>query len=342
MKETVMPSELLLHLKDHIGTNSLSGVASSTAGKWLWVAPDEGRSLIRLTRGADGYGEAQPVDLADVFPMLPDGEVDIEGIDVVGDMLWFAGSHGAVRKRVKDPSDVEATLERLATVEIQPSRRVIGRLELTDGPNGPRPLPGGRLALLGPDAPHPLVAELAEDRWLRPFAALPAKDNGLDVEGLTALGQDLLLGLRGPVLRGWATLVTLHPDPDDHHPDQLRLAKAFDGQRYRLHFADLGGLGVRDLCRFGPDLLLLAGPTMVLDGPFRIHRLARGATGPLPRVLPAEQLPVIATLDTGPVHPEGITVLGDDPPRLLVVDDNAQTEPNGAARCRVLELPPRP
>jgi hypothetical protein len=134
-------------------------------------------------------------------------------------------------------------------------------------------------------------------------------------------------------------LVTIRPEPEGHHGGRFRLAKAFGEHRHRLHFADLGGLGVRDLCRFGPDLLVLAGPTMVLDGPFRVHRLAGGASGPLPRVLSAEQLPVVAALDTGAVHPEGITVLAGDPARLLVVDDNAEPHSSGGVRCRVLDLP---
>ncbi|MNG03413.1 hypothetical protein D3C84_864920 [compost metagenome] len=36
--------------------------------------------------------------------------------------------------------------------------------------------------------------------------------------------------------------------------------------RYRKHFFALNGLGFRDLCTSGDDLLILAGPTMDLDG----------------------------------------------------------------------------
>ena len=38
---------------------------------------------------------------------------------------------------------------------------------------------------------------------------IPSKDNGFDVEGLAVSGDRVFLGLRGPVLRGWAMVVEL-------------------------------------------------------------------------------------------------------------------------------------
>ena len=64
---------------EHIATASLSGVASSAAGECLWVAPDEGQSLIRLTLGPGGYGDSWPVDLAALFPALPGGRWTSKG-----------------------------------------------------------------------------------------------------------------------------------------------------------------------------------------------------------------------------------------------------------------------
>ena len=45
-----------------------------------------------------------------------------------------------------------------------------------------------------------------------------------------------------------------------------------DGRGYRKHVLRLDGLGVRDLCPHGEDLLVLAGPTMDLDGPVHVFR----------------------------------------------------------------------
>jgi hypothetical protein len=44
------------------------------------------------------------------------------------------------------------------------------------------------------------------------------------------------------------------------------------GALLRRHFLQLDGLGVRDLVIHGDDLLVLAGPSMDLDGPVFIYR----------------------------------------------------------------------
>ena len=54
-----------------------------------------------------------------------------------------------------------------------------------------------------------LIEALAEDEHLGPFLqmGLPSKDNGFDIEGLAVQGNQVFLGLRGPVLRGWAIIL---------------------------------------------------------------------------------------------------------------------------------------
>lgn len=86
----------------------------------------------------------------------------------------------------------------------------------------------------------------------------------------------MFLGLRGPVLRGWAVVLQLQPC--DLSPTYLSLERS--GPRrdlYRKHFLDLGGLGVRDVRCSGDDLLILAGPTMDLDGRVLLYRWPGGA-----------------------------------------------------------------
>ena len=101
-----------------------------------------------------------------------------------------------------------------------------------------------------------------------------------DIEGLAAAGGRLFLGLRGPVLRGWAVVleVALAEDPDRRSTLRLQ-AIGPHGRPYRKHFLHLGGLGIRDLCAQGTDLLILAGPTMDLDGPVTVFRWP-GGTAP--------------------------------------------------------------
>jgi hypothetical protein len=52
------------------------------------------------------------------------------------------------------------------------------------------------------------------DPHLAPFMDIPGKDNGFDIEGLAIAGERVFIGLRGPVLRGWATILEVAFNPD--------------------------------------------------------------------------------------------------------------------------------
>ncbi|MDX1606049.1 MAG: DUF3616 domain-containing protein, partial [Candidatus Competibacterales bacterium] len=91
----------------------------------------------------------------------------------------------------------------------------------------------------------------------------------LDIEGLAVLDGRVWLGLRGPVLRGHAVVLELQPEAGEDGELHLR---PLDGKPFRKHFLQLEGLGIRDMCRDGDDLLLLAGPTMALEGFLRVYR----------------------------------------------------------------------
>ena len=54
--------------------------------------------------------------------------------------------------------------------------------------------------------------------------------------------------------------------------DKCLALRKRNGQRYRLSFLHLNGLGIRDLVRQGEDVLVLAGPSMDLDAPFALYR----------------------------------------------------------------------
>jgi hypothetical protein len=184
---------------------------------------------------------------------------------------------------------------------------------------------GRRSALVGAPGAETLVDLLRADPHLAPFLAIPAKDNGFDVEGLAVLGDRVYVGLRGPVLRGWALVLELRPVNDPTDPGRLALGIFPEGARYRKHFLDLDGLGVRDLCADGDDLLVLAGPTMALSGPVRVHRWRGAARDPAGRLVRGEDLAVEAavTHGEGVDHAAAIALLAPDPAdpraRLLVV-----------------------
>jgi hypothetical protein len=79
----------------------------------------------------------------------------------------------------------------------------------------------------------------------------------------------------------------------------------------------------------GPDVVVLAGPTMDLDGPVRLYRWPGAVHARERDVLRRAQLPRVGELaygqgpDEGRDHPEGLTLLpGGDGDELLVVHDS--------------------
>jgi hypothetical protein len=323
------------------GTHTnLSGIR--TDGGHLWVAGDETATLERLTAVPAGstpsrYEDHRTVRLADLveLPGDADGEADIEGLARSGDWLWAVGSHSLKRRRIKDTHPDAKARKRLARVLREDNRYTLLRLAVTTDPDdGPQLVrtahSGGRRltsAVLGGrgDSVTDLLA-MEHDPHLEPFLAIPGKDNGVDIEGIAAHGDRLYLGMRGPVLRGWATLLEIRPvtDPNDEH--RLVLAPLDGGGRYRTHFLDLGGLGIRDLCPHGDDLLLLAGPSMSLSGPVRVVRWRGGFVTDAADVVRGAELETIMSLPhgDGADHAEGITLLDDD--HLLVVYDSPAPE----------------
>jgi Protein of unknown function (DUF3616) len=306
---------------------SLSAVAA--VGRSLFVGTDEGAVLDRLTDlSPDRFGEPRLFPLLDLLD-LPnrsgeDDEVDIEGIDVEGDRLWLVGSHTWTRGKPKDDP-----LRDLARISANPNRHVLACLPLLPSAAGGHDLPtepgtDGTARLPIGKRRGALPKALKKDPHLRPFLMLPSKENGFDVEGIAVLGRRVLLGLRGPVLRGVAIVLELRVEaPGD---GRLELGPVGEsGARYAKHFVDLGGNGIRDLHRDGQDLLILAGPTADIDGRCSVWRW-RDAWGE-PAASFTEAGPRLERLLRIPVghdddHPEGITFLpGGDRGELLVVHD---------------------
>ena len=318
----------------------------------LFLGSDEGVVLGRLTRaGDDRFASPRVFPLLDLLD-LPnrtgeDDEIDIEGMDIEGDVLWLVGSHSWTRGKPKDdpPRDLEK-------VKPNPNRHVLACLPLLPDGNGRFALPeGGKRAPGVARLPigkkeGELAKTVKRDVHLGPFRKIPSKENGFDVEGVAAHGSRLLLGLRGPVLRGIAIVLDLAVESKTD--GELALRPLGPDQCYRKHFLDLGGNGVRDLHRDGDDLLILAGPTADLDGRCSIWRW-RDAWGEESdsftkagdRLRQLIRIPVGVNAD----HPEGIHVLpGSDGREVMVVYDapaESRCEGRGAVRADVFTLPSR-
>ncbi|MBK5965666.1 hypothetical protein CCR95_16640 [Thiocystis minor] len=182
--------------------------------------------------------------------------------------------------------------------------------------------------LRGDQQGNVLTESLREDKHLGPFLAIPGKDNGFDIEGLAVVGERLFLGLRGPVLRGWAVVLEVEVAMDDDDPARLGLKAIGEANGpYRKHFLHLGGLGIRDLCVSGADLLILAGPSMDLDGPVAIFRWPGGAKPDDASIVPADRLERLVDVPygRGSDRAEGVAWFTDDSQsrRMLVVYDAA-------------------
>jgi hypothetical protein len=340
------------------GTHTnLSAVRSD--GAVLWVAGDETATVERLIADDPDephrYGQQTSFRLADFVPLPAAGddaeEADIEGLARQGCFLWAVGSHSLRRKQIKAKHSGEKALRRLASVTGQPNRQILVRLPVgvVDGvPTVVRELERDgvrhRAASFGTHGAD-LREILAGDEHLGRFLPLPGKDNGLDVEGIAVAGPRVYLGLRGPVLRGWAMVLELRPEVDPHAPERLRLIPFDDGRPYRKHVLRLRGLGIRDLCPHGDDLLVLAGPTMDLDGPVHVFRWHGAQQADTPQVVRGDLLTRELDLPYGDGydHAEGIGLLGSaDSPRLLVVYDSpspARLTDDGGVRADVIRLP---
>lgn len=334
-------------------------------GNTLWVANDETVSLERLTRLPDNeqgvcrYGQHESFPLSDYLelPAPPSddaadfAEVDIEGLAYAGGYLWLVGSHSLKRKKPEREDPADESQRKLAKVSSDGNRYLLARIPLLETASGGSELTkhcslGGKdlfaARLQGDDEGNELTKALRKDKHLGPFLDIPGKDNGFDTEGMVVVDGRIFIGLRGPVLRGWAVILEIAVEEDEEKPSTLRL-KEIDpnGRPYRKHFLQLGGLGIRDLCVQGSDLLILAGPTMDLDGPVTIFRWPGGckpkneavvSTAALQRVL---QVPYGEDDD----HAEGMTLLapgsGHEHSLLVVYDAASQSRKSGESAVTV-------
>lgn len=297
-------------------------------GPHLWLGCDETATLERLTLSGETANQHRQFALGDFMP-LPNGaeqEVDVEGLAYGDGYLWFIGSHSLKRRSARPEHCADKNVKRLSQVRSEANRYTLGRIPLVDGelwPQCPHPEQPGEILtaaqLERKKGGNQLTRVLEKDDHLGPFlkAPIPGKDNGFDIEGLAFLGDHLFIGLRGPVLRGWAMLLEIQPKLDDL--GVLKLKRLEGKQRYRKHFLNLGGLGIRDLCPWGDRLLVLAGPTMDLSGSVRLFQLPQAALASSQMLEPT--LVAEVPYGQGCDRPEGITLLADHPDQLLVVYD---------------------
>jgi hypothetical protein len=302
-------------------------------GDTLWTASDETCHVERLqplpgtASCAQRWGQHTRFALADYLPLaiparrrnpLAVPEADLEGLAYREGYLWVLGSHSRLRGEADRATTVE-NLRALATIERDGNRYLLARIPVIvdhAGTSLARNTGKGTerhtAACVRNNAKGSrLTRLLARDAHFGPFVALPGKENGLDCEGLAVgAGGRVFVGLRGPVLDGWAGLIELRvaTDPEDHTRLSLRPIPGSGKPPYRKHFLDLDGRGVRDLLLDGADLLILAGPTMGNSGSFAVFRWRGGARVRRASLVRGDRLEKLLDLpdDGRNDHPEGI------------------------------------
>jgi hypothetical protein len=294
--------------------------ASVRVNRTLFVGGDEACGIERLVIDGERCSEHESVPLALLLDLAdPEAEADIEGLAVEDGWLWVVGSHARTRPKPKKGKQLD--LDDLCDLKDTRPRCLLARIPLVEdkGVCAPVMICGDRRAGLVPQNKHgsDLARLIAKDALLKPFTKVPAKEGGLDVEGIAVCGDRVALGLRGPVIATYAMLLEV----------TVRAKKsgklAIDGGIAK-RLLELEGLGIRDLKRCGDDLLILAGPTTGLSGPCAIYRWRNWANEPplhdkqveVHRPERIVELPFGRGVD----HPEGLALWGDG--QVLVLCDS--------------------
>lgn len=219
---------------------NISGIVATA--DFMALATDEGHQIqlfkpLNTKTGQRAWQADLVISLDNSIAAL-NTELDIEGLAWQAPYLYAVGSHSVKRAKLKDNKSKKQNLKRLQTVSREPARQQLFRIEL--------------------NAQYKAVAiqslSLSETLQNHPtlglFAGIPSKENGVDIEGLAidAKGR-LLVGLRGPVLRGNIATVL-----------RLKLQKKkFKIKSVRTLYLPLAGRGIRGISEMEDDFLLLTG-----------------------------------------------------------------------------------
>ena len=223
-------------------------------GEHLWVAGDETATIDRLVLDSatapTRAGRQRSFRLADLvqLPGPPDGETDLQGWPAAA---GGCGRSGRTRWCAAGPSR-STTTRRWSAGSASCGATRTGSSSCGSPCSWASTATPSRCASPATAAARRWSAPRMRRPWstccaptphLAPFLAIPGQDNGFDVGGLAVVGDRLYVGLRGPVLRGWAVVLEVRPAQDPTDPGRLALGIFPEGVRYRKHVLDLGGLG---------------------------------------------------------------------------------------------------
>lgn len=234
-----------------IDSLNVSGIAVRDG--LLVIGSDEGASIqVFKKTGPNTY---QAIASGPIQLDASSREVDIEGIAWGEGHVYVVGSHSLARKEAKEDKTVAQNHQRLADEpRDEVARKQIFRLKLDF--NG---------ALVPGSLEHITLDQVFQSHpILERFSHIPSKENGIDIEAIAVNGNELLVGFRGPSLRG---------------PYIPVLVLTFQGDRFETaaigtedRFLDLGGRGIRDMTAIpGGGLLVLGGPVGDEPTPYQLY-----------------------------------------------------------------------
>ena len=243
-------------------------------------------------------------------------DIDGEGVAYARPFFYVVGSHGCSRK----DAEFRVSSFILARVRVDDEGHVV------DAAGKPVDQPGGSKGVVTTYRLADLLRKaerVGEFFGKRLQADSGAESNGLNVEGIAVIGDEVFFGLRAPSLEGSAFVVTA--SLADLFADGQGAAKVAP----RVDPVALGhGMGIRDLAARGDgSLLVLAGPAQEQDLPY-VFFLAKPKEG-----WKLIRLSTLARVDAKerPVRAEGAFIIedGDNAVKVLVIFDGL---PDGGAR----------
>jgi hypothetical protein len=241
-------------------------------------------------------------------------EADIEGLDYAEGCLWLTGSHSLKRKNPKPGDKPEKARKDLAKLSRDGNRYLLARVPLVEEAGQLRPVRragDAHAARLDGDAEgNTLTQALADDPPSRPFHRPPRQgqrlrhrrpDSGRRApvpgpagSGAAGLGRHPGTGPRGPPRR------IASPST----PWMERVPTSSTSSTWTAWACGISAVGAT-------TLLILAGPTMDLDGPVRVYRWPGGARPHRDGAwVPAETLEAVLDIPygRGDDHAEGMTL----------------------------------
>jgi len=282
--------EFLSHLTfngEILAPENISAVAVLADGEFLVIGGDEGQEIQVLRRsGEDEYTADHSILLNDDGS---DKEIDIEGLALSDDRLYVVGSHSRKRSKLNPTEKTrKENRKRLEENVREPLRENLFELRMNNEGN-----------LTAEVEVKSLRERIENDSVLAPFLELPSKENGVDIEGIAAVGDKLYVGFRGPVLReGYVPVLVFDFDKPD---------------KAKTRYVNLGGRGIRDLVRVDNGFLLIGGPVGGEPVSFEIYRWD-GEDGIAGKDVPTPEVPkslgVIPSPDSE-AKAEGMAVLDE-------------------------------